>query len=310
VTRKPTEEFEGCLQATAGKYDQIKLEGAIGGALTDQLMAWVSFATHDNDGYAENRFLDKKLNNANDEAYRAQILWTPTDSMEILLSARSGDQSIDTGFFEHVTSNITGQLTLNEVNVVTGYIDTDGDVFKSDYDRDGHNDLETRGYTGTVKWDLENFTLASITDISTVKRDYIEDSDASPVPLFNFFLTSDAKQFSQEIRLNGGNEQMNWVAGAYFLDLNIEDSNGAKSEPFIDPVSDTPDVSGLDNPYETNTESISVFGQVGLAFADTLTGIAGLRWIQDKRTIPTQPMRSTSFRARVFATAIPASLPT
>jgi iron complex outermembrane receptor protein len=283
VTRKPTEEFEGYLQATAGDYDQIKLEGAVGGAFTEQLMARVSFATHDNDGYAENRLLDKKLNNANDEAYRAQILWTPMDSMEILLNARSGEQSIDTGFFEHVTSNITGQLTPNEVNIVTGYIDNDGDVFKGDYDRDGHNDLESKGYTGTIKWDFENFTLTSITDISTVKRDYIEDSDASPVPLFNFFLTTDAEQFSQELRLNGGNEQMNWVAGAYFLDLNIKDSNGAESEPFIDPASDTPDVSGLDNPYETNTESISIFGQVEWDFSDTLTGIAGLRWIQDKK---------------------------
>lgn len=283
VTRKPSEEFEGYAQVTAGDYDQIKLEGALGGPITEDLMARVAFSTHDNDGYAENRFLDKKLNNANDEAYRAQVLWTPTDSMEILLSARAGDQSIDTGFFEHVSSNITGQLTPNEVNIVTGYIDNDGDVFSGEYDRDGHNDLETRGYTGTLKWDFDSFTLTSITDLSTVKRDYIEDSDASPVPLFNFFLTTDAEQFSQEIRLNGGNEQMNWVAGAYFLDLNIEDSNGAETEPFIDPTSDTPATSGLDNPYETNTESISVFGQVEWDFTETLTGIAGLRWIRDKK---------------------------
>ncbi len=282
LTRKPTEELDGYAQVTAGKYDQLKLEGALGGPITDSLMARVSFAKHDNDGYAENR-LAGKLNNANDDALRAQLLWTPTDDMEVLLNVRTGDQKIDTGFFEHVTANRVGVLTPDEVNEVTGYIDNDGDVFKGDYDREGFNDLETRGYSGTVKWDFEAFTLTSITDFSTVKRDYVEDSDASPVPLFNFTLTTDAEQFSQEIRLNGGNEQMNWVAGLYYLDLQVNDSNGAETEPFIDPNSDTPDVSGLDNPYETDTKSISAFGQMEWDFTDALTGIIGLRWIRDEK---------------------------
>jgi iron complex outermembrane receptor protein len=39
-----------------------------------------------------------------------------------------------------------------------------------------------------------------------VERDYIEDSDASPVDYFQFFLTTDTEQFSQEIRLHGETE--------------------------------------------------------------------------------------------------------
>ena len=283
VTVKPSREMDGYAQLTLGSYDQVKFEGAVGGGLAEGISARVSVATHDNNGYVKNRLLDERLNNANEWTGRVQVLFEPTDSFDALLNYRRSEQDIDTGFFEHVSANVSGVLTPNEVNEVLGYIDNDGDVYEGDYDRDGHNDLVTEGFTATLNWDFDNFTLTSITDYSTVTRDYIEDSDASPVPLFNFFLTTDAEQFSQEVRVNGSTDNMDWVAGVYYLDLSVDDSNGAETDPFIDPAGDTPDISGLDNPYETNTESWSVFGQVERQLSDNLTGILGARWIRDEK---------------------------
>lgn len=283
VTVKPSQEVDGYGQLTVGRYDQIKFEGAAGGPVSDALSARISLSTHNNDGYVKNRLLDKRLNNANDWAGRIQLLFEPTEAFSLLLNARQSEQDIDTGFFEHVSAAEDGVLTPSLVNPVLGYIDNDGDVYSGDYDKDGFNDLQTEGYSATVKWDLERFTLTSITDYSTVRRDYIEDSDASPVPMFNFFLTTDAEQFSQEVRLNGATENMNWVAGLYYLDLSVQDSNGAETEPFIDPAGDTPAVSGLDNPYETNTQSWSIFGQVERSLTDQLTGTLGARWIRDEK---------------------------
>ena len=283
VTVKPSQEVDGYGQLTFGSYDQVKFEGAVGGGLGETISARISVASHNNNGYVKNRLLDKRLNNANDWAGRIQVLFEPTETFDLLLNYRQSQQDISTGFFEHVTASVTGRLTPNEVNEVLGYIDNDGDVYAGDYDRDGHNDLETEGFTGTVNWDFGNVTLTSITDYSTVERDYIEDSDASPVPLFNFFLTTDAEQFSQEVRLHGATDAMDWVAGFYYLDLSVKDSNGAETDPFIDPAGDTPAVSGLDNPYETNTESWSIFGQLERRLSDRLTGILGARWIRDEK---------------------------
>ena len=283
VTVKPSQEVDGYGQLTFGSYDQVKFEGAVGGGLGETISARISVASHNNNGYVKNRLLDKRLNNANDWAGRIQVLFEPTETFDLLLNYRQSQQDISTGFFEHVTASVTGRLTPNEVNEVLGYIDNDGDVYAGDYDRDGHNDLETEGFTGTVNWDFGNVTLTSVTDYSTVERDYIEDSDASPAPVFNFFLTTDAEQFSQEVRLHGATDAMDWVAGFYYLDLSVKDSNGAETEPFIDPAGDTPAVSGLDNPYETNTESWSIFGQLERRLSDRLTGILGARWIRDEK---------------------------
>ncbi|NOX52742.1 MAG: TonB-dependent receptor [Gammaproteobacteria bacterium] len=287
LSRKPSEELNGYARLTAGRYDQIKFEGAVGGSLSDTLMARLSIATNDHDPYVENR-IGTDLNNGNEQGARLQLLWAPNDEFDLLLNVRGMNQDIDTGFFENVSSVIEGRLTPNVVNPVLGYIDNDGDVYAGDYDSPGFNDLETRGYSATINWDFETFTFTSITDFSTVKRDYIEDSDASPVPLFNFFLNTDAEQFSQEFRFAGDTDNMHWVAGFYYLDLAINDANGAETEPFIDPDNDTPAISGLDNPYEMNTESYSVFGQVEYDLSETWTLIAGLRWIRDEKDMDYQ----------------------
>ena len=271
LTRRPTQELDGYARITAGRHSQIKLEGALGGSLGETLSARVSFATNDHDPYIKNR-IGKDLNDGNEQGYRVQLLWEPTDTFELLLNARGMNQDIDTGFFEHVSSVFTGQLTPGLVNPVLGYIDNDGDPYEGDWDSTGFNDLETRGYSATINWDFDNMTFTSITDFSTVEREYIEDSDASPVRLFNFYLNTDAEQFSQEFRLSGESGSVQWVAGVYYLDLEVDDSNGAISEPIIDPGSAIgPAESGLDNPYVTTTESISVFGQIEVPLSDAWT---------------------------------------
>ena len=285
ITKKPGDELDGYLKLTAGSHSQFKAEGAVGGPLIEGLLsARLSAAGHWNDGYIENRLGGDDLNNANDKTGRLQLLLTPSEDFSALLNLRASDQDIRTGFFEHVTSNVEGMLTPNEVNQVLGYIDNDGDPYTGAWDSPGHNRLETWGATLTLNWEFgDGLTLTSITDYSDVERDYIEDSDASPVPLFNFFLTTDAEQFSQEIRLAGGDERLSWVAGFYYLDLEVNDSNGAESEPFIDPTSLTPAVSGLDNPYTTTTESWSLFGQVEYQLSEQFKVTAGFRWIEDEK---------------------------
>jgi iron complex outermembrane receptor protein len=232
ITRKPTQERDAYGQFTFGEYDQVKFQGAIGGGLTEDLSARFSVATHHNSGYVNNRLSGSDLNNANDYAGRVQFLWDPTDQVEFLFNGRYSLQQIRTGFFENKSSRPlgpggTGVLTPGQGNF-NGYEDTDGDVFAGDYDKLGHNDLETYGFTGTFKFDFGMFDFTSITDYQAVKRDYIEDSDASPFNDSNLFLSTDSVQWSQEARLHGQTDKLDWVAGFYYLDIEFSDANGVE----------------------------------------------------------------------------------
>lgn len=309
VTRKPTDERNGYAKVTGGEFEQFKFEGALGGALAENVSARVSFATHHNGGYVENRVLGDDINNANDYAGRLQFLVTPSENTELLLNGRYAIQQIRTGGpFENVSSGtndgFTGFLTPGARNF-NGYRDGDGDVRAGDYDAFGHQDMESYGGSATFKWSAtDSLVFTSISDFQHIDRDYREDSDASPIPDFNFFLSTDADQWSQELRFNGETEVMRWVVGLYYLNIEVNDANGAET-PLIgiaplDPANlgnglvDRPGGAfgviqgdgtfiGNDNPYTTKTESWSMFGQADYDITDQLTGILGYRFINEAK---------------------------
>ncbi len=311
VTRKPTQELDGYGQVTVGSYNQVKFQGAVGGGLNDALAARLSVATHHNDGYIENRVLDDDINNANDYAARLQLLFTPSDDVSLLFNARGALQQIRTGGpFENVSSRDTdgdglGELTPQLTNI-NGYRDDDGDVFAGDYDKFGHQDMESYGLSGTLKWQVsDDKAVTYIIDYQSIERDYTEDSDASPFADFNFFLNTNAEQFSQELRLSGETDALRWVAGFYYLNIEVKDANGAEqplSGPGVamaltgqpNPLIDSPNsilgaqqgngsFQGVDNPYTTDTSSWSVFGQAEYDLTEQLTAIVGFRWIEESK---------------------------
>ncbi|WP_026941052.1 TonB-dependent receptor [Hellea balneolensis] len=307
ISVKPQEEFGGYVNASYGSYDRIKVQGALNAPISDTVAARVSFATHQGDGYVENRLRpDRSLNNANDVAGRAQLSFKPTDDFDLLLAARYGSQDIRTGFFEYVSAPLpTGAGQPSSPNpAIGGYTDLDGDIYAGSYDFPGRNQLETYSFTATGNYRFgDSLELTSITDYQSTDRDYIEDSDASPFNFFNFFLTTDAKQFSQEIRLSGSADKFKWVAGGYYINIDIDDQNGGIAPGFIanfvnllsgqnpsnvdfdnlDAEVANAGFNGVDNPYTQETESFSIFGQVDYDLSDQLTLILGGRFISESK---------------------------
>jgi iron complex outermembrane receptor protein len=290
LTVKPTtEQFEGYTSLTYGSFDRWKAQGAVNMPLGDMLSARVSLATHQGGGYVENR-LDptRDLNNANETAGRLQLRFQPTDNFDLLLNGRFGYQNIRTGFFEYASAILPGgEYTPGVPNPDLGnYVDLDGDVYAGDYDFTGQNKTKTKGATARIDWDFGLGNLTSITDFQSVKRDYMEDSDASPVNWFNFFLTTDADQFSQEVRLAGDVDKLKWLLGFYYLDIDINDSNGAKATDLFanlfGPVA-VAGFNGIRNPYKLDTKSWSLFGQFEYGLTDRLTFIGGMRYIDEKK---------------------------
>lgn len=290
LTVKPnTETFGGYGSFTYGSFDRVKAQGAVNMPLSDSLSARLSLATHQGDGYVTNRLNPgKDLNNANESAGRLQVRFQPNDDFDLLLNARFGHQNIRTGFFEYASAILpTGDYTPGVPNPdLGGYVDTDGDIYAGDYDFTGQNKTNTEGYTGRLDWNLGFAELTSITDYQSVERDYMEDSDASPANWFNFFLTTDSEQFSQELRLAGDVDKLKWLLGFYYLDIDISDSNGGKTTDLFDALfgAGTSSVfNGIRNPYTLNTKSWSIFGQFEYALTDQFTLIGGVRYIDEEK---------------------------
>ncbi len=300
ISKKPTSDNEGYFDLTLGAYNQRKFEGAFGGGLTENISGRISFVKNEHDGYIDNR-LGTDLNNGNDWGLRAQLLIESFEDVNWLLSVRAGDQDINAGFFEHSSARTNPDTGLGEDfdgldlqgsgdSLATSYQDTDNDVHAGDYNVIGHNRLETTGITNNISWDFDEFEITSITDYSTLKKDYLEDSDASPNDFFAFFLKSDLKQFSQEIRVSGFTDTIDWVVGAFYLDIEGDFSNGGAAQNFFSaqfPGFGLNDESlnhlGLNTPFSTETNTTALFAQGEFDITETLSFTAGIRWSNEKK---------------------------
>ncbi len=297
TTVKPTDVYEGFGKFSYGDYGDLEMKGAVNIPLNDWLSARLSAAVHTSDGYVTNReHPEQKLNNSNDSGFRFQLLAEPTDDLSILLNYRKGGQDIRTGFFEYVSAvNGGGVETPGVANPMLGDYpdDLDGDIYAGDYDTVGFNISETEGYTATIKWDVGNFEITSITDYQTNFRDYIEDTDATPVRAYEYYQTNDAEQFSQELRVATTIGDLNLVGGLYYMDLSSDDSTGGIS-PYLyalyseglyteeDVLTDITLANGDRTPSSSSTTSASIFGQAEYTL-DKFTFIAGLRYIEESK---------------------------
>jgi len=302
ISKKPTSEADGYASLTFGAYNQRKFEGAISGEISEDILGRLSVVINKHDGYIDNR-IGTDLNNGNDWGLRAQLLFENFEDLEWLLSARVGEQDINTGFFDHSSARLNPVTGLGEHfdgldlqgtgdSLAPFYQDTDNDVHSGAYNVIGYNKLNTAGITSNFSWDFYEYSVSIITDYSNLEKDYLEDSDASPNDFFAFFLKSDLDQLSQEIRVSGFNDSLDWVFGAFYLDIEGDFSNGAPAQNFFSaqfPGFGLNEASlnhlGINTPFQTETQTTALFAQAEIDIAESLSFTAGIRWSQEKKDV-------------------------
>ncbi len=303
VSRRPTEEPDGYLNGTFGEFNQVKLEGALSGPLSDGIAGRLSLATNQHDGWTENR-VGPDYNETDAMAARGQLLFDPSDAVEVLLTGWWSDNDASVGAWQHestrldangvsvplgpneqdmsVDCNADGTLDANDLRPAPGadcfgYVDTDGDPWAGDFDRDGRVEVETSGVSVNLDWAFDAFTLTSITAFQTVDRLQTEDTDAGPFPLLQPTFQAQTDTFTQELRIDGSTERMRWVAGLYYFDNEVDGH-------YILDLTNLGFVFFNVN-YLQETDSIAAFGQVEFDLAEQWTLIAGLRVENEEKTL-------------------------
>jgi len=131
---------------------------------------------------------------------------------------------------------------------------------------------------------FDDFDVVSVTSYSKYKKTLLLDADGSPANAFLFGTQSDTDTFSQEVRVTGGSSSLEWVAGAYYLDITADVDTGllapkgsalaavfGMQDTGVDPVSG----------FQLKTQSASAFGQFSWEFVPQWSLVVGGRLIRE-----------------------------
>jgi iron complex outermembrane receptor protein len=299
-SKKPTNELSTDFSALYGRYNEVRLEGGIGGPIVDdKLKIRLSGLYNKRDGWMLNRVTGHHLNDLDLWAARAIIDFTPTDSLLLRLSMHSGQNNGGARQFQHRGQGVgfDGSPLFDENGVPLdgfGYADTDHNPNAGDFNIEGKEKVKVSGGSLLGEWKLDGVTLTSITAYEKVDRNTLEDTDVSPNSVLTAVYKDKPEQWSQELRVaSNGDGKLKWIAGAFYFDDNLKtdssfdvlrDLRPLFADPETNPTGFSPEnsVGLLRYPFTQKTKSWALFGQADYAISDALTLTAGLRYTEDK----------------------------
>jgi iron complex outermembrane recepter protein len=276
-TLPPSFDFGAKLEATYGNYNQAEFRGLVTGPLSDNVAAKLVVDLNHEDDYINNVVLHDKTAGIDTVDIRGQLLWKPTDTVNVLLSAdylrdRSG------GYPTRLLGDFTPALFPN--------------LSYSPYDTNqainGFQHRDIAGVSARVTWESPIGTLTSITGYRYVDGKFPNTVIGDPEnQLPTVGLVHDT-QFSQEVRLASPSEQrLTWVVGLF--GLHSDKSEGGPLGFFFDPntvagLFSTPNDYTQTSTQKVATNSYALFGEANFAITPKLKLTAGARLSSERKS--------------------------
>ena len=323
VSRRPTDEYEGYADVTTGEHNLFRVEGAVSGALREGVDGRIAFESNHYDPLFTHFGVagGQDSENGNDWALRGQLLFKLGDKSDLLFIGRLSKEDVSAGAWESRSTYSIGNGVdtflpaggnigygpgnhgpcTNGTNITpcTGY--PGSGAFSTYGNFQGYARIATSGFTAKYTQDLGFARLTAIGDYQKLTKNYAEDSDTTPQTWFQFYNGSDVNQESGELRLNGGDEKVNWTTGVYALRIDGRYYEGWDgnfnyfANQFITPANPSgawpySSVPGTDGgvpqtqiPYSLVTQSGAVFAQGEYRATELLGFTLGARYTYDKK---------------------------
>ncbi len=292
VTRKPDQEFNARVEASAGDYSLIGVRGSISGPLTDTVSASLAAAYRERDGYATNTLNGEDMEDVEASGVRGHLRVAPNEDLDVLLSAdytrrRGAGRYIDISYSPRNAAFINPDRRRGPISGPP-----------AGGSGSGRADVDDGGVSLRVEWQTGAAELTSITafrDSEVVGEEnsagtffdwpnvipFVTPYEDVPDDFFFQTKTDEAEQFSQEFRLTStGDGPWSWITGVYYLKEKID------REEFADYL--FPDIfwsSGQETVVgKTDGDSYGIFGEATYTWESGLALTAGVRYSRDEKT--------------------------
>ena len=308
ITNRPTDDFQLGATAEYDSHGEFISHGYISGPVADGLDYRIAAITDQGGAWQTNRENGDSLGTKNTTAVRGELQWKPNTSWTLLLEGHLGyDRSQPVGLylFQPILAgnpyNVFGFGPTVPAFAKTTQTDWGGSALFQSLTGIAPNakpfrDNDSGGINLQANGDLGFATLTSITSYETLHRREYNDWDATPLALAGTYFDTEARVFSQEVRLaSAETDKLSWLIGVYYAHQSMDeifDSDFAQSIG-ID----------LKTSYQQKVETEAVFGQTEYHFTDKLKLITGLRYNDEARA-------EGDFATAVIGIPFPIPMPT
>ena len=308
ITNQPTQETEGKIRLGAGSDSHQLIEGMFNTPLSDSLAFRFSFLTKETDGYIINSITGNDRGNEDTTSFRAQLKYdTDAYSANLAFSRFDQDERAALGSCRF-TGPENGALSggLGAVANIFGIYDalkancrsTTKDV-SIDTSPNEKNTAEKDSITLTQIFETEVGTIESISNYSELDAfngtwGWVMGNG----PGVNFLEIHDDtmthEQWSQELRLSGSTENMDWVVGLYAFEedgeatIDVPLFRGVNPSPLLPPALaavalQTKLLGSEIQGSITNMQNQAVFFEGTYGLSDNLDLTLGARYTEDER---------------------------
>jgi iron complex outermembrane receptor protein len=296
---KPSQETSGYGKVGVGSDNMWNLEGAVGGALSENWSARASVLYQRRDDWVENTYPGPNdgFEGYDESAGRVQFLYEG-DGFEALLNAHA--------------RKLNGTARLFRANIIEpGTNDFVAGFDENKVSQDGLNysELESQGASARLRWNLGDYTLHSITgyeSVETINRGdidggygavFLPDSGPGVIPFASETADGipDHSQWTQELRIESAFDgPVNWQAGLFYF------KEDYRVESFSYDSLNNSAQDGYQRIRQTN-DAWAAFGAVTWQATDQLELRAGMRYTVDEKELTVEDYWNTGFAACVLA---------
>jgi len=287
VTAAPDfDEMSGTADISMGQYSALRARASVNLPISENLAARVSLLRNKHDGYTVNVSNGQDLDDADSISARLKVLWTPSDDISVTFGAQIFDEDVNGQAQKGIYDPTQGARRLAQDSL-------------SNYE------LSSEIYSATVEWDMDGYTLKSITSYQEDDISILRDNDRHDYSVLPpFFLlqsyfdpeTNVQKTTTQEFNLVSAEPafggKLDWVVGLFYLDTEVDIEIVERLDFGFDGVFDpftvedietfAPADAGFISNSKPERESTSVYGQGTWALSDTSRLIGGLRYTKDE----------------------------
>lgn len=307
TTRRPSFKTGADFELSYGNYGFIQAKTSVTGPLTKKLAGRLSFSGTQRDGTIYNVRTEKYLNDLNNQGVRGQLLYTPTDKINILFAADATRQRPKEGYAQVIAGVVETQRAeyrqFRNIIADLGWQLPSENPFDRKVDQNSTwragNDLG--GASLNVDAKIGPGTLTSTTAWRFWHWDPMNDRDFTGLnATAKSQATSKHNQWSQEVRYAGDfTKKLSGVVGVYAIGQNlwtdpehIEEAgehqwrfqqNNTNTELWQTPGLFDGHGSAIKSRLET--VSAAVFANVDWAITPKLHVLPGLRYNYDSKAV-------------------------